>query len=260
MTLAGTRNFIDVPSPEVRRGGVVSVARVIDVTDPHDLMGAQYESQACASGTILEGLCADHTGKTFDSEMTWVTGDPFIVYTGVSCDMMRLEEGERKVRERFGYIESGEVDQGVLTDLAAMDVEVGPVAAQNLDVAVGILEATMAAAYGGVATLFIPINLVTQGCREGIFARQSDGTILTCQGSKVANMAAWDGTLSSTSHRIYAGGQVTLLRGPLGVFSAPSMTDGGGVVHPPRTLGERVYVPLIECVVFSALAKSNVTA
>ena len=257
MSMTATRNHVAIPAPAVRVGGVMSVARVIDITDPHDQLGAQYESQACASGQILTDLCAPHTGKVFD-DMTWVTGEPFVVYTGVECDFMQSGEAERKINERFGFIESASVDQGVLADLAALDVPVGA-GAEPLASAVGILEATMAVAYGGVATLYVPANLVTQGCAANVFHRQADGTIVTCQGSKVANMAAWDGTLQSATHTIYASGQITILRGPLlGPHYAPNFMEGA-TYHPARALAERVYVPLIECVVFSTTATSAVT-
>jgi len=48
---------------------------------------------------------------------------------------------------------------------------------------------------------------------------------------------------------MFVTGQITVLRGPVMTFSVPAMTDGAGVLHPPRALAERIFVPIFECLV-----------
>jgi hypothetical protein len=115
--IAGARRYIEVPAPAPKVGGLFAVARVIDTTDPHDLLGAEYQTDSClpaqhwSAGNCgygyPESLCNPDpdpvaTLKTLRGIGTLVTGDPFTVYDGIECEGWsgkRLCVGRRARRE-----------------------------------------------------------------------------------------------------------------------------------------------------------------
>jgi hypothetical protein len=259
--IVGARNRVDVPAPAVAVGGLLAAARVVDVTDPHDLMGAEYESDACAEPHVWERWCipsnvdctpAPEQLKEFDQEMLLVEGDPFALYAGIDCDLAPSATMSARARKRFDYTERAGVDTivyGRLEALAGADVANlgGPF---PLPQAIGIAEAYAASVYGGVPTLVVPVELVPCACDNGVVTYGMDGRLVTCQGSLVANVVT-GGTLTPppASATVYVTGQITLLRGPVMTLNAPPGYDCNGDPTPPRALAERLYVPLIECLV-----------
>jgi hypothetical protein len=43
-TITGARQYVEVPAPEPKTGGVLATVRVIDASDPHVLLGAEYQT------------------------------------------------------------------------------------------------------------------------------------------------------------------------------------------------------------------------
>src|SRR5262245_17057585 len=184
--LAGARHFIDVPAPPVAAGGLLRAARVIDVQNSHDLMGVQYETDACAEAHEWREWCTmtPENTKLFDQDPEFIEGDPFAVYAGVACELQQLSHGEDRARRRFAYAEGRAVDQAVLTWLDDNAIDLGgPV---PLTQGIGIAEAYAAAFYGGVPTIIVPRLMVPCGCACGGITTGVDGSLVTCQGSLVA--------------------------------------------------------------------------
>lgn len=247
--ITGARNYIDVPAVLPATGGVLDAARVIDASDPHDMLGAEYQTDACAEGYVWDEFCtvAPTGDKTFDDAPDLITGDPFAVYAGVECDLQRLDEAAERARRRLAYTERHLVDEEVwaLLDTLSTDLGTGPFPVHQ---AIGIGEAFASTVYGGQPTMVIPRTAVACACVNGGIRANLDGSLVTCQGSRVANVAG-PTPFDADSVPMYVTGQITLLRGPVNTYSVPSMTDDAGVLHPPRALAERLYVPLIECLV-----------
>lgn len=256
--ITGAQQTITVAPPAVARGGVLAVANVQDV-EGHALLGAQYETMACADARTWEEFCTtpgtwvncEYTPpegglKVFDQAPSWVESlDPFAVYAGVECDFQRREESEERARRALAYGERREVDKAVITaiDSVAIEITTDP-ADPSLGQAIGAAELYIATAYGGVATLLIPLNWAAIAARDNfVMIDVLTGRATTALGSNVAFFVP--GT-EDTEGRIYATGQITLLRGPINSFSTPDQICDGEVV-PPRALAERIYVPLVEC-------------
>lgn len=247
--IAGARTFIDAPPVTPLGGGVLAAARVVTGA-PHDLMGAQFETEACATIEEWTEFCTmtPTARKVFDGSYTLVEGDPFAVYAGTDCATDSIEEAKARAVRRLELLEGRSVDLNVATLMEADAVDLG--GPFPLNQAIGVAEAYMATVYGGVPTLLIPRVVVPCACTNGTLRANLDGSLATCQGSLVANITtAIDDPYVADSETIYVTGQITLLRGPIGAYSVPSQIAADGTFAPARALAERIYVPLFDCVV-----------
>lgn len=249
--IAGARSYVDVAPPPVLGGGVLAVANVVDVGDPHQLMGAQYETDACAEAQEWVEWCTNSplAEKILDADPDLVVGDPFAVYAGVECDFQVTAEARIRAERRLAYAEGRQVDQHVIALLDATLIDLG--GPYPIEFGIGVMEGYAASVYGGVPTLLIPRLFVPCAC-DGAIHTNLDGSLATCQGAKVANVS---GTVEATgpgdapvTGNAYVTGQITLLRSEVLSLSVPQQPLAGGLVAPPRALAERLYVPLIECV------------
>lgn len=246
------RNYIDIPPPAIATGGVLDVARVIESTDPHDLLGAEYLSDACTDGHTWEEFCTLNpaAAKVFDEGPDVVVGDPFAVYAGVECTLQRLDEAAVRARRRLAFTERHQIDLHVrdILDAEAITLGTGTVPVAR---GIGILESYGATMYGGVPVIVMSRAAVSCLCSTVGIAKDLSGRLTTCQGTPVANISMGlysdpDGNADPTTWA-YVSGQITLLRGPVEVISVPQQPQGDGTYEPPRALAERIYVPLIEC-------------
>ena len=248
--ITGARSRIELPAPEPIKGGVLSVARVIDVTG-HELMGVEAQTDACATAEEWAEWCTmTPTGrKLFENAPDYVVGDPFVVYAGVSCDLQRPPEAEARARARLEYGESRAVDQHIdlllTNDTDVVDLG-GPF---PIDQAISAAEAFAATVYGGAPTLLIPRLYLQCACGNGALKPQLDGTLQTCSGALVAPLttAVSVPITFTTPETMYVTGQITLLRGPVNSYSVPQQVFDDGTFAPMRALAERVYVPVFDC-------------
>jgi hypothetical protein len=240
------RNYVSVPAPDVAQGGVLRAARVIDSTDPHDMLGAEYVTDACAEINVWEEYCTLNPAspKVFDDDPGLVVGDPFTLYAGVSCNLQRLDEGLTRARNRLDFGERAGVDLAVTAAIAALPpVDLG--GPFSIGEAIGLAENYAGLVYGGVPTILIPRPVVVCGCLNGAISTGLDGSLTTCQGSRVANYVVSQPPPATLV--LYVTGQITLLRSAVMALSTPQQPLGDGTYEPPRALAERTYVPLIEC-------------
>ena len=246
--ITGARAWVDLPTPEPLGGGVVSVAHVVD-TSGHELMGVETQSDACATAEEwLEWCTTTPTGrKLFEDSLAYMTGDPFAVYAGVSCDLQQLDEAETRARARLDLAESRSVDLHIDAQLAA-DTNVvdlgGPFPVSE---AIGVAEAFAATVYGGKPTLLIPRVVIPCGGFDQ-FESSPGGNLTTVTGSLVAPLTtAVAVPYVSGPATMYVTGSIVLLRGPVNSFSVPQQVLEGGNFAPMRALAERVYVPVFDC-------------
>lgn len=246
MAATGMRTYIDLPAAPVAEGGVLAVANVVPVSG-HPLLGVDSETDACTLGGTWEEWCSvTPVGtKTFPAGLAATEGgDPFVVYGAATCDLIRIDVAEQRARDRLRYNERRLVDAHVIALLdslgEALPGTVGVVAAM------AALEANGTATSGSELTLLMPVAHLTYACARGNLRPDLDGTLRTCQGTKVAGYA----TTTGTKHFIT--GQITLLQGPVQTYSAPPMANTAGVWQPARAIAERIYVPVIECFVYES--------
>lgn len=259
--IVGAEAKVDVPAVAAARGGILSVATVIAVTDPHQMLGAEYESMACADAQTIVEFCTQAQdqaeapaepsdfAKVFEGNGTWITGSPFAVYAGTDCALTDLETARQRAAKALEYAERRQIDQFVTALLAASTPTSVTTAEVPVAVGMALLEEWAAGVYGGVPVITAPITAV--GCAGDYVDRGLDGTLTTSQGALVANVAT--AALSDPDAMdIYASGRIVLLQGPVQTYSVPPMVRSDGSMEPQRALAERVYVPLIECLVAKA--------
>jgi hypothetical protein len=254
------RNRIQLPATPIARRGVLAVADVIEAADAHDLLGVQYETDAClgAFGSWTEFCTAYGTNcpsyvppalvKTFLQGPETIVGDPFAIYAGLTCDIMRMGDVEARVRSVLAYNEHRLVDEDFQAFALADPDDVGTIA--SLPLAIGALEHHLALEYGGEGIIFAGAGAVESMCAQNLVCRDLDGTLRTCLGTKVSVLYS-PTTFAATPALIYITGRVTLIRGPVEYYTARPQELCDGEWAPPRALAERIYVPLVECVVAS---------
>lgn len=246
----------DVAAPKPKVGGLFPVATVIDVSDPHALLGAQYETDSCGAASLWEHDCpavypalpcdeeqvGDLVLKTFRS-LTLVTGDPITVYDGIDCNLLGGDPDRfvRRVRDSLLLKEQAAVERHMAVLLDTLDTGNAAVPETVAD-AIATAEAWLDANYAGLGLIHMSRTAVNTAAAAHLIVAGPDGTVATIQGTPIANGAGYAG-LGAT---IYASGQVTLLRGPIVQNVTPSMNIDTNCV-PPRALAERTYVPLVEC-------------
>jgi hypothetical protein len=257
--ITGARTWVDVPAPERKTGGVLDVVRVIDVTG-HALLGAEYLTDAC--NTVNEWLsncetvyppgCAGGPAltetKDFDN-LDLVAGEPFALYNGVRCEGPGNQVDALGVRARASLeLKESRGVENYLTRLLDALSGTDILTATDVVDAVAQLEDWLDDNYGGQGLIHMSRGTAVHACSAQIIGPALDGRMSTCGGTPVV-LGVGD------SDTLFASGQITLLRGPVGVYSAMAMTLADGTCAPARTLAERSYVPLIEC----AAAKATLT-
>lgn len=265
--ITGARSYVEVPAPAPKVGGLYAVARVIDTTDPHDLLGAEYQTDACtqaehwAAGNCGYGYPATPCNPTPDPAATLkdfhglslVTGDPFTVYDGIDCNLLGGDIDRYEARVRAGLVlkEQHAVERhiaGLLSTLGGAGLDETSVVA-----AIAEAEEFLAEHYAGQGIIHMGRGVATFAAAADVVVVGLDGTLATAQGTPVANGAGYGAVAHSS---IFATGQVTILRGPVETRVAPGMDTGSGTCGPPRALAERTIVPLIEC----SVGRFNITA
>ena len=253
--IAGARSYIELPEPEPLGGGVMSVARVIDVTDTHDLLGVEAQTDACATAEEWTEWCTmSPTGsKLFEGGPDVVAGDPFAVYAGVECTLQQLTKQQARAERRLSFAEARAVDMHIAALVEATGLDIGgPLAVAP---AIGVAEAFAATVYGGAPTILVPRQLL--GCLCNCLQVGLNGALSTYGGARVVPLTA-PLTLPVSAMpggSVYVTGQITLLRGNVIAISVPQQVAADGTYSPARALAERIYVPVFDCLV----AKIDVT-
>ncbi|TFG51738.1 MAG: hypothetical protein E4H38_00885 [Gemmatimonadales bacterium] len=239
------RNYKDVGPPSPAKRTIFDCAEVIETSDPHDLLGIEYETAYCGKASRWdEALCETAPSTTKDqTSISTVAGDPFTVYSSVSCAPFghSPEEMEAKAKDTLLFKEHMAVEQHLEEWLIANGT---PVAADPVvrNQAIGAVEGWLGEVWAGdgliLASPFAASLLAVDG---GLFWDDSSGLVTACGTSIcVGNF----GELGVGVH-IYAVPRLILVRGP--VFTALAPIDTANVKNLTVGLAERTYVPLFEC-------------
>ena len=266
MSINIAKSYVEVPAPPVRQGGILSVANVIPATG-HELLGAEYITDACAPGHVWVDLCYNVEQQLCDPQSTptppvggykvfdqpsLVEGEPFAVYDGVECGLMSIEEAETRAKARLGYSERRQVDkymQAWLESSKDLSLTVGSLRDQIM-----AMEDIAGDLYGGYATLLMPYRMITCGRSQDLVHTAPGGGYETINGTRVGGFAV-DYPTAPDPANIYLTGQITFIQGPVESHSVASYTHPDGLTcEPARAIAERMYVPLVECMIVGAQA------
>lgn len=260
--ITGARSYVDVPAPEPKTGGVLATVRVIDVADPHALLGAEYQTDACYAVSEWLSNCGNYPDSICDPPVvpgTWdvkdfhglkmVTGDPFSLYDGIECSTPGHShtEEEGRVTASLALKESRGVEERLSVIFAAWSGAY-TIGVSGIVNGVAAMEKWLEENYAGQGFISMTREMATRAVAADVVAVGIDGRLATVTGTPVV-LGIGD------SDTIFASGQITVLRGPVMVNSVPAMNLGTGECAPARVLAERTYVPLVEC----GVAIANIT-
>lgn len=255
---------IEAPTCTPWRFGLLSVATVIEESDPHIRNGIQYKPMACIAGVEpWDDVCPPavpdlKTPTDLDDQNVRVEGDPFTIYSYLSCKTTTLEAMFDQVRNAFALGEPRAVEQEFwLRVLAQPDCTVlnevaGAAGALSTLAGIAALESYMADNYGCSATFHADRAVAPYAFSDHQLVRNG-GALETQLGSRFAAYGASintgpDGVVAPDGHAwIYATSQVILRRFPVDTYpeSVDQILQRNS--NEPIVIAERTYVPSIEC-------------
>lgn len=240
---------VDAPTVTPALGGLLAAATVIDSTDPHIGYGVEWFTFACGTAGIAPGMCEVADGVVVDPEKLFEGGSvvqapPFAVYAGVVCDLFgrtydaevraRLAGGEERVVGRAFY-------QALFLGLGTgiNPVQVGSSAAVTRDNIVDVIAALEQYAgenYAGRPVLHMNKETATWAIAEDIVSPSLDGTLVTGQGTPVANSPGYPDGL------IFLTGEVRIWRTSVDVHTVDAVGE-----NQAYALAERIYAVGTDC-------------
>ena len=277
---------VTVPAPvrQPHRHGLFSVASIVDVTDPHELLGVQWEPLPCERPGLWIDDCAPSTGdgeggeddeggegpdtgeKVFAAPPDDGTADPITVYGSWHCQKLghTLDEIRNRARAHLTGGEQQAVEYALWTgaggnqpyfaDPTTVDLGEATCAAQLL----AILYEHADTAFTGEPVLHMPRPVVPWLADH---VTRESGRLVTTQGVPIAAGAGYTeantgpgGTPAPDgSYWIYATGPLMVRRGP--IEDAPNPTSAGFNTRTNEitALAERQYVVGWDCLTAAVL-------
>jgi len=236
---------IRVEPPVVRPylGGLLSVAEVTDVSDPHAGMGVEFYTYLCSMGGIAPGMCEVPDGVTFDATKRFESGDlvtaaPFAVYAGIECDLFGAPYTEQ-TRTKLGGTEEYAVSRAFFQMLFQGSGDAPTQVATDLtDIpdSIGELEQFAAVAYAGMPVLHMNRRTAANAVADRAAFVGIDGTLTTGQGTPIANAPGYPDGL------IFITGGVHGWRTPVRSYDVPDTAENSHY-----SLAERIWSIGTEC-------------
>jgi hypothetical protein len=243
------RFAIDAPVRESIRGGLLSVARVIDAPKEALYVGVKYLRGDNTPPVPVPDIGEDKEFAIFEDA---VEAEPFTLYKGV--DYAMLLGAQTDVAGHFTAGESYGVEKalqaGVLNDQATDLTPTAGTPVTNIKYAIGLLEQYAADSYVGLPILHGNRQAVAL---MGQYVTDTGGfKLFTKQGTPIANGGGYgpDGpdTAGAGEAWLYITGGITILRGPLDVYPAHNLKSNRNLA-----LAERTYVPVVDSFVAAIL-------
>ena len=263
--LTGARTRIELQPPPLAQRGILQTARVIPVTG-HQLLGVeavidwcgvwaeQWAGTWCATPQAQCPAVVSQTAtpKTFEDRTGTVEGDPIVIFAGSDCPTDTLQERQDKAERALTYGESARLDIALQEWLDAEWTANGgttPHAFDSIECGIGAMDAFIAGAYSGRGVIWLPLPLAAAAYGKGVCYRELDGGLVSPGDNHVAVVLTPQPIDQATAYEAWATGAVTLLQGPVESHSVPPMIAKDGTCAPARALAERVYVPIVECII-----------
>jgi hypothetical protein len=254
--------IVDAPTVPLWEYGVLTVATIIDETDPHARNGIAYKAPACVGHVsgYVDDCVSPPTKVPTDSlagEDNVVQGCPFNLYAALSCRTTTLEEmGEQSAMEAQIWANVLATTTSVVLNASSLPADaftpVGTIAA---------LESAMASCYGGRATIHADRGLAPYLKRDhqlnlvGDHYETALGTKIGFYGGSLntspVGVAAPDGYAW-----VYITPELTIRRFEPEILpedSAHRLQYTPDMINVPFVLAERTYVPSTECCRFAVL-------
>lgn len=263
MSISAAKSYVEVPNPVVNQNGYLFNVNVIPA-GLHDLLGAEYVTNACAEGNIWTELCynvdqqlCDPTGtpvapvdgyKQF-GKPELVEGEPFAVYDGTDCALIPLEQAQKGAEDRLSFSEARQVDLYLSGWLAGnVDQDLG---ALDITSCIMVMEDVASVLYGSYGVISMHRSMAVCARKMDLIFDAPDGGLQTILGTKVIAVA---NDIPGGEQDVFLTGRITLIQGSVESHVVPEVVRPDGTCDPQRALAERLYVPLVECMVVHATA------
>lgn len=249
--------------------GLLSVAQLVDDTDPHWRSGVEYDVAPCDAAAVTEGNC----GAVGDEKTATTTGrttgcaDAFTVYARVDCSTVgsydgsvaavsqALQNGEGRAAERRFWTADLASDAATGCGDAA---DVISSSATDLVEAIGLLEGQLGICYGGLGVIHVPRWALAKLAAESQLT-SAGGRLKTIGGTLIAAGAGYSNTSPSGdtpaagTSWLYATGGITARRSPVQVTSSAQQSVNRSN-NSQVLIAERTYAIGWDCCHLATLA------
>lgn len=164
MPSAGLRRYVEaVPGEPLPHGILSGCTTVIDVTDPHELLGTEWRPLSCADAHDTT-WCPDDdeppvAGKIF-ARPGVCSGAPVTIYAGSECSTIgwSYPEALEHARETLRMGEQRALEEWFMREfLCTVGEDLTPAAgALSIAQGVGVLESWLGTEYGGTGVIHVP--------------------------------------------------------------------------------------------------------
>ncbi|MEW2568323.1 cupin [Streptomyces sp. NPDC047070] len=237
---------------------------VIDVTDPHELLGTDWQDGSCADAHPFTWCTDESPGlpaeKEFARPLT-CTAEPVTIYAGVECNPVGrpYREAVRHAREALRMGEQRALEQWMQSELLCPLASLGndltpPAGAVTIAQGVAALEGWLGENYGGLGVLHVPAGAAAVlGCcnvvhLEGGSARTLMGNCVVMGSGYGINVGPPDCLPADAGEAwLYVTGPIRVRRE--GAFTVPD-TDAQSVrilSNDRFVLAERTFVVELAC-------------
>ncbi|MEZ7005835.1 cupin [Streptomyces sp. AD55] len=273
------RRVAAIPGRPLPHGILGGCTEVIDVTDPHDLLGVEWMALGCCPVRDTDWCPPDESpgaepppgshppGVKEFCDPSHEDAEPVTIYAGVRCSTIgwSYQEATEHVRAALELGEQQAVESAFWRyTLAPRAIDLTPDDGP-LSVAQGVaaLEGCLAESYGGIGTLHVPAGAAALlGCCQVI--RPDGDTLSTLAGNCVIVGAGYSAANSGPDGLpappgtawLYISGPVTVRRGPMDVIPDRAGASIDRRVNDRRVLAERTYVPATTCTVCAVLVST----
>jgi len=268
MSIQAAKKYIEIPAPVVNQNGYLGHANIIPAGD-HDLLGAEYVTNACAEGGLWTELCYSVDQQLCDPQTTpippvdgykefgkpeLVEGEPFAVYDGNDCGLVALEDAMAGAEERLSFSEGRQVDEYISGWLEAnTDQDLGELSIRET---IMVMEDVASVLYGSYGVIHMHRSMAACARSQKLVFEDGAGGYETFLGTKVIPVA---NNTPGGVQDVYLTGRVSLIQGDVLSQVVPEVNRPDGTCDPQRALAERIYVPLVECMVVHATATCDPT-
>lgn len=234
--ISNAREWYQPPPAQPVQRGLFSVAEVVDVSDPHLLLGAEYQTDLCVCEPVQHRTDQCSSVPLVDDHLSTVTGDPVTVEQVIACTQTEAESAYMRQLLEQGIAARAEP---VIAD-AVWEVLKDKKADTSFVNAFGLVEEGVALTFLGRGTLISSASGTTTAASFNLLEPVDGNHLSTYVGSRYAHV--WP--KFDTADRVAIGGfgRLTILRGPLMVVRQHNHDD-----QPYRMIASRTYVPIVEC-------------
>jgi hypothetical protein len=275
------RSFVEaVPGMPLPFSLLGNCADIVDVTDPHQLLGTEHRELSCTD--THDTTWCPPTGDPFPLKSFERPGiceaDPVTIYAGIICSTMGwdYDESVAHATETLRMGESRALEawfqREVLCELAT---DVTPAAgAMSVTQALGVLESNLAQSYGGVGVIHAPVGMAamfahgqlastTYGCEDGCCMRTLAGNLVVFGAGYDSVNVGPDGAggcvvAPAGEAWLYATPAVRIRRGPVDVLPVEEAQGIRLQTNERMGLAERTFVPELACCLAYAV-RTNLT-